>query len=188
VYDSAQVQYALGDMMLHERKAIYDSADIVYATAPTIAFDYLHDSDATEASALALPALGFAIIDEVDQILIDNALNAFILSKQASFWNESTEQRIQQAVAVAQGLVRKQLSILAVLVQAGTNMTPKNINQRKSDMAQLALLQEALDGVVDDARTALDTQVANQTYIELHDFALEHLGMLPSKLYGDVFP
>jgi preprotein translocase subunit SecA len=169
-------------MMLHERKAIYSSADIVYATAQTIAFDYLHDSDAVDAAVLALPTLGFAIIDEVDQILIDNALTPFILSRQASFWNESTEERIQRAVAVAQGLVRKQLSILAASVQAGVHMAPSKRKQQKSDQSQLALLQEALGGVVNDGNASLDAQVVNQTHFELHKFALQHLGMSPRRL------
>lgn len=172
IVGGVQVDFALGPMMLSERQAIYDSANIVYATAQTLAFDYLHDSVAMHPSTLALPTLGFAIIDEVDQILIDNALNPFIISHPASFWNEATEERIRQAIAATQGMVLKQLSITAGSVQPATHTN------------QLPMLREALEGVVDDYSAALDPQVVQNTLWEIQAFAYEHLGMLPKTLYA----
>lgn len=169
-----QVKFALGDMDLHERKAIYDSANIVYVTAPTLAFDYLKDSTAMDASLVSLPTLGFAIIDEVDQILIDNAINPFIISSPAPFWNNSTEERIRQAIAVAQGMVLKQLS-LAEAAAAASSVPQAN---------QTPQLQEALDGVIGDSSAALDPRVQESTLIEIKSFAQEHLGMVPSPLYA----
>jgi len=55
-----------------ERRAAY-ACDVLYATANEVGFDYLRDGLAFEESELVQRSFGFAVIDEVDSILIDEA-------------------------------------------------------------------------------------------------------------------
>lgn len=55
-------------------------ADITYATNNELGFDYLRDNMVREASQLRQRELHFAIVDEVDSILIDEARTPLIIS------------------------------------------------------------------------------------------------------------
>ncbi len=55
-------------------------ADILYTTNNEIGFDYLRDNIAMEMRQLAQKELNFAIVDEVDNILVDEACTPLILS------------------------------------------------------------------------------------------------------------
>jgi len=63
----------------HERKKAY-ACDITYATNNEFGFDYLRDNMATELSQCVQRELNFAIVDEVDSILIDEARTPLIIS------------------------------------------------------------------------------------------------------------
>ena len=56
------------------------AADITYGTNNEFGFDYLRDNMAVEQNQLAQRALNFAIVDEVDNILIDEARTPLIIS------------------------------------------------------------------------------------------------------------
>ena len=58
-------------------------ADITYGTNNEFGFDYLRDNMAWEKARLAQRELHFAIVDEVDNILIDEARTPLIISGQA---------------------------------------------------------------------------------------------------------
>lgn len=62
-----------------ERKAAY-SADITYGTNNEFGFDYLRDNMKFYASQLVQRGHNFAIVDEVDSILIDEARTPLIIS------------------------------------------------------------------------------------------------------------
>ena len=64
-----------------EKKAAYD-ADITYGTNNEFGFDYLRDNMAIYASELVQRGHSFAIVDEVDSILIDEARTPLIISGQ----------------------------------------------------------------------------------------------------------
>lgn len=65
-----------------ERKEAYGS-DITYGTNNEFGFDYLRDNMKFERENLAQGPLNFAIVDEVDSILIDEARTPLIISGQA---------------------------------------------------------------------------------------------------------
>src|SRR5712691_1363091 len=69
-------------------------ADITYATNSELAFDYLRDNMARDLSQCAQSDLNYAIVDEVDSILIDEARTPHIISGQSE---ESTEKYYQYA-------------------------------------------------------------------------------------------
>jgi len=62
-----------------ERKAAY-AADITYGTNNEYGFDYLRDNMVVEADHMVQRPLNFAIVDEVDSILIDEARTPLIIS------------------------------------------------------------------------------------------------------------
>ena len=67
------------DMTKAERKAAY-AADITYGTNNEMGFDYLRDNMAIYASEQVQRGHHFAIVDEVDSILIDEARTPLIIS------------------------------------------------------------------------------------------------------------
>jgi preprotein translocase subunit SecA len=73
-------------------------ADITYGTNSEFGFDYLRDNMATDLSHCVQRTLNFAIVDEVDSILIDEARTPLIISGQAQ---ESTEKYYQYARLMA---------------------------------------------------------------------------------------
>jgi preprotein translocase subunit SecA len=69
----------LHDMTDQERKQAY-SSDITYGTNNEFGFDYLRDNMKFDKESLAQGDLNFAIVDEVDSILIDEARTPLIIS------------------------------------------------------------------------------------------------------------
>jgi preprotein translocase subunit SecA len=67
------------NMGFAERKEAYDS-DLTYGTNAQFGFDYLRDNIATSTNQLVQRELNFAIVDEVDSILIDEARTPLIIS------------------------------------------------------------------------------------------------------------
>src|SRR5467141_2551222 len=69
-------------------------ADITYGTNSEFGFDYLRDNMAVDLAQCVQRGLNYAIVDEVDSILIDEARTPLIISGQAQ---ESTEKYYQYA-------------------------------------------------------------------------------------------
>ncbi len=66
-------------MSLEDKQAAYN-ADITYGTNNEFAFDYLRDNRVARREELMQRGHAFAIVDEVDSILIDEARNPLIIS------------------------------------------------------------------------------------------------------------
>jgi len=69
--------------MDHEAKQAAYAADITYGTNNEFGFDYLRDNMVYTADQRVQRSLNFAIVDEVDSILIDEARTPLIISGQA---------------------------------------------------------------------------------------------------------
>ena len=69
--------------MDHEAKQLAYAADITYGTNNEFGFDYLRDNMVYSADQRVQRGLNFAIVDEVDSILIDEARTPLIISGQA---------------------------------------------------------------------------------------------------------
>ena len=76
-----------------ERRAAYN-CDITYGTNSEIGFDYLRDNMVVSLDQLVMRELNYAIVDEVDNILIDEARTPLIISGQGQ---ESTDMYVQFA-------------------------------------------------------------------------------------------
>ncbi|HVV38120.1 MAG TPA: preprotein translocase subunit SecA [Acidimicrobiales bacterium] len=93
----------LGDN-LHDRPARIEAyaADITYGTNAQFGFDYLYDNMARSRDAMAQRGHVYAIIDEVDSILIDEARTPLIISGPA----EESARLYAQFAAIARMLTR----------------------------------------------------------------------------------
>ena len=72
----------LNDMKSDERREQY-SCDITYVTNNELGFDYLRDNMVIYKEQLVLRELHYAIIDEVDSVLVDEARTPLIISGQS---------------------------------------------------------------------------------------------------------
>jgi preprotein translocase subunit SecA len=81
VYEALGMRAAFirNQMPFAERKEAY-SADITYGTNSEFGFDYLRDNMATSLQGTVQPSHAYAIVDEVDSILIDEARTPLIIS------------------------------------------------------------------------------------------------------------
>ena len=81
------VGFVQHDMRNEERRAMYN-CDITYVTNNEIGFDYLRDNMVMDKSERVMRERNYAIVDEVDSILIDEARTPLIISGPAE---ESTD-------------------------------------------------------------------------------------------------
>ena len=77
-----KVGVVLNSMTSEERQAAY-ACDITYVTNNELGFDYLRDNMVIYKEQLVLRDLHYAIIDEVDSVLIDEARTPLIISGQS---------------------------------------------------------------------------------------------------------
>ena len=77
-----KVGVVLNSMTSEERQEAY-KCDITYVTNNELGFDYLRDNMVIYKEQLALRGLHYAIIDEVDSVLIDEARTPLIISGQS---------------------------------------------------------------------------------------------------------
>ena len=68
----------------HEKRPTEYEADIVYATNNEIGFDYLRDNLKTDYNNLCFKKKSYAIVDEVDSILIDEARTPLVISAESN--------------------------------------------------------------------------------------------------------
>ena len=78
-YLNIEVGLVLKSYQLHQKKQNYQKP-IIYITNSEFAFDYLRDNIAINKAQLMQGSFDFAIIDEVDLVLIDEAKNPVIIS------------------------------------------------------------------------------------------------------------
>ena len=69
----------LRELTASEKKKVYE-CDIVYSTNNEVGFDYLRDNMVVKATDRVQRGLNFAIVDEVDSVLIDEARTPLIIS------------------------------------------------------------------------------------------------------------
>lgn len=85
------------EMELVEKQFNYN-CDITYLTNSSLGFDYLRDNLATKTSEIVQRSFYFGVVDEVDSILIDEALTPLIISGSGDTIND--EKYVQAAFLV----------------------------------------------------------------------------------------
>jgi preprotein translocase subunit SecA len=109
-----------------EKKAAY-KADITYTTNNELGFDYLRDNMARSKEERVQRGLNFAIVDEVDSILIDEARTPLIISGKGGKSSEGYEQA-QKFVKT----LRKDTDVEIDIKTKQINMTDKGISKAEA--------------------------------------------------------
>ncbi len=115
-----------------QRRAAY-RCDVLYGTNSEVGFDYLRDNLATDADRLVQRPLNFAIVDEVDNILIDEARTPLIISAQVELSDRAVLKRT--LAKVCDTIARK---LLPATHEREVERTIDKFNQNRSlDVAGL---------------------------------------------------
>ena len=135
-----------------EKKSAYQ-CDVIYATNGELGFDYLRDNMALRAEDKVQCSLDFAIVDEVDSILIDEARTPLIISGPS---NESADYYVQ---------IKKIIPNLKEQLREGTEDEP---------------LTEEEQGhyIIDEKNRSIELTDDGYIVVERH---LEDLGLLQSE-------
>ncbi len=102
----------LNTMSPEERKERYN-CDITYGTNNEFGFDYLRDNMAVDIESQVQRGHNYAIVDEVDSVLIDEARTPLIISGPV----ETDDQRFNEMKPKVEKLYRMQTNLVAKLVQ-----------------------------------------------------------------------
>src|SRR5262245_57969291 len=131
------IQHHLGDQ---ERQVAY-GADITYGTNNEFGFDYLRDNMKFDLSNYVQRVHHFAIVDEVDSILIDEARTPLIISGPAE---ESTDKYYR-------------INAIIPKLKAGARITAEAMGERRAEIR--AELEKTGDYIVDEkAKTVTLTE------------------------------
>lgn len=118
-----------------QRRAAYN-CDVTYATNNELGFDYLRDNMVTHKEERVQRAPNFAIVDEVDSILIDEARTPLIIS----------------------GRGDKSTDLYAIVDRFAKTLTPTTVVEM-DDKADQDAINETADYIIDEkAKTATITQ------------------------------
>ena len=127
------VGFILNSMNNAQRREMY-GCDIVYGTNNEFGFDYLRDNMALKKEDKVQRGHAFAVVDEVDSVLIDEARTPLIISGAVDAPSDETFTSLKPGV---QNLVRRQTELVSDLV----SKAEKLISDNKEDEAGLKLLQ-----------------------------------------------
>ena len=126
------VGFILNSMDNTKRREMY-GCDITYGTNNEFGFDYLRDNMALHPDELCQRGHAFAVVDEVDSVLIDEARTPLIISGAVDTPIDDTFVRLKPDV---QRLVKKQHVLISELVK-----NVKELLESDEDQAGLKLLQ-----------------------------------------------
>jgi preprotein translocase subunit SecA len=122
------------DMSPDQRKEEY-LKDITYGTNNEFGFDYLRDNMALSAEGMVQRGHHYAIVDEVDSILIDEARTPLIISGPV----EHVPQKYNELRPVVERLVRKQNTLAAGLVKETRELLDKEDGEEQAGINLLLL-------------------------------------------------
>ena len=112
-----------------EKKEAYE-CDILYSTNNEIGFDYLRDNMVIKAKDRVMRPLNFAIIDEVDSVLIDEARTPLIISggfmKSANLYIQTD--KFAKTLKENQGYIYDEKTKAVALDQLGIEKAEKTFN------------------------------------------------------------
>lgn len=115
----------LTEMDSADRREHY-AADITYGTNNEFGFDYLRDNMATDKSDVVQRGFNYAIVDEVDSALIDEARTPLIISGPVP---NSNVEKFNELKPRVERLVRSQQALVAKLLDEAAKLSkdkPKN--------------------------------------------------------------
>ncbi|RMD93871.1 MAG: preprotein translocase subunit SecA, partial [Calditrichaeota bacterium] len=124
--------YITNDMNSEQRREAYN-ADITYGTNNEFGFDYLRDNMAIRLEDQVQRGHYYAIIDEVDSVLIDEARTPLIISGPV----ESSNEQFVEMKPRVESLVRSQIKLVNHFVAEGEKL----LEEGRDDEAGVLLLR-----------------------------------------------
>ena len=121
------VGYILNSMNNTKRREMYN-CDITYGTNNEFGFDYLRDNMALQKEDLVQRDHAYAVVDEVDSVLIDEARTPLIISGSVDAPVDDTFQKLKPDV---QRLVKKQSTLVSNLVKEAQEFLDKEDEEIK---------------------------------------------------------
>ena len=146
------VGVVFSNQSIEDKRSAYE-CDIIYATNGELGFDYLRDNMALRAQDKVQCSLDFAIIDEVDSILIDEARTPLIISGPSSE-SEDYYIKIKQII-------------------------PKLKQQLREDSEEEPLSQDEKGHFIIDEKHR-SVELTDEGYVAVESY-LEELGLLQSE-------
>ena len=119
-----------------ERQAQYQ-CDITYGTNNEFGFDYLRDNMAIDPESQVQREYNYAIVDEVDSVLIDEARTPLIISGPV----EEDNQRFDEMKPKVERLFRLQTNLVAQIVQEADNLLNNESTKDATREAGINLLR-----------------------------------------------
>jgi preprotein translocase subunit SecA len=133
-----KVGFIINSMNPFERKVSY-SNDITYGTNNEFGFDYLRDNMSVDPEHLVQRKHNFAIVDEVDSVLIDEARTPLIISGPVESQIDQSYIELRPSV---QSIVRKQENLVHSLLNESKSLLQKDkITNEDKFQAGLLLLK-----------------------------------------------
>jgi preprotein translocase subunit SecA len=118
-----------------ERKAIYNG-DITYGTNNEFGFDYLRDNMVVEAEQMVQREHWYAIVDEVDSVLIDEARTPLIISGPVG----NPDQKFEEMEPRVRKLVEAQMRNVNQYVSEAESLLKKGTKEAKDEAGILILM------------------------------------------------
>lgn len=128
----------LNDMDNDKRRDAYN-CDIVYGTNNEFGFDYLRDNMVVDKKFMVQRGHNFAIVDEVDSVLIDEARTPLIISGAVEMSDHKFDEmnpRVKRLVDAQKSLIAKFVGEAEALISKGSAASKEEIHQ-----AGIALLR-----------------------------------------------
>lgn len=153
-----------------EKREAYN-CDITYSTSAELGFDYLRDNMVTRAEDMVQKPLNYALVDEVDSILVDEARTPLIISGQA----ESSSALYYRADQFAKQLKGQNLNIATSDYEEGDDykidLQSKTISLTEEgiDKAEKFFTIDNLYDMENVALTHFVDNALRANYIMLHD-------------------
>ena len=122
----------LQNMDPNQRRKHYN-ADITYGTNNEFGFDYLRDNMVVSADEMVQRVYNYAIVDEVDSVLVDEARTPLIISGPV----EAEEHKFDEMKPHVDRLVRAQQNLVAKILAEAESL----LNQKREEEAGVLLLR-----------------------------------------------
>jgi len=130
-FHNLSVGVILNDMDNDKRREAY-ACDIVYGTNNEFGFDYLRDNMVVDKKFMVQRGHNFAIVDEVDSVLIDEARTPLIISGAVEMSEHKFDEmnpRVKRLVDAQKSLIAKYVGEAEAVINKGEAATKDEIHQ-----------------------------------------------------------
>jgi len=164
------------DMDPGERQKVY-ACDVVYGTNNEFGFDYLRDNMVVDAENIVQEHPSFAIVDEVDSILIDEARTPLIISGPVDEPNKAYEEMrpiVQEIVKAQDNHVREYLAKIKEYIAANNDEEAGQClylvhkgDPKNREFLDMVLKDRAIKELFDKTQSLMDGKIMEKERADL---------------------